>query len=165
MVVKVAFIINIHWQVWIIFPLYLDARATYRVQRKKKKQTFWSYNCEILRNTIIWKSCDQSYKLAHTQVIGWALWCLWTMISLLSAYAFFLGITTPLISYKRISTRINSIRVDNSAIIPLRSISHTVQSSSFVSHSQVSTRGIAKIFFCILPIESIAFIFIVFCIN
>lgn len=118
----------------------------------------------ILRNTISWKLSDQSCKLAHTQAIGWALWCLWTAISLVSAYAFFLGIATPLISYKRISTRINSTRVDNSAIIPLRSISHTVQSSSFVSHSQVSTREIAKIFFIcqfsrILPTKSIAFIF------
>lgn len=90
----------------------------------------------------------QSYKLAaQTQVIGWALWCLWTAISLVSAYAFFLGIVTPLTSYKRIPTRVNSIRVDNSAIIPSRFISHPVQSSSFVSHSQVSTRGIAKIYF------------------
>lgn len=118
----------------------------------------------ILRNTITWKLSDQSCKLAHTQAIGWALWCLWTAISLVSAYAFFLGIATPLISYKRISTRINLTRVDNSAIIPLRSTSHTVQSSSFLTHSQVSTRGIAKIFviyqfFRILPTESIAFIF------
>ncbi|EFN66632.1 Ubiquitin carboxyl-terminal hydrolase 2 [Camponotus floridanus] len=78
----------------------------------------------------IYRSVNEQY------AIGWALWCLWTAISLVSAYAFFLGIATPLISYKRISTRINSTRVDNSAIIPLRSISHTVQSSSFVSHSQ-----------------------------
>lgn len=77
-------------------------------------------------------------KLAHAQAIGWALWCLWTMTALVLTYAFFLGIVTPLISSKRVSSRISSVRVSNSAII--RPVSHIIRSS--FAHSQVSTRAI-----------------------
>lgn len=119
--------------------VYLNARVKHCVRCKGKHFDGIIVKLLEILLFIIWKSRGQSYKLAHTQVIGWALWCLWTVISLVSAYAFFLGIATPLMCYKRISTRINLIRVDNSAIIPLRFTLHTVQTSSFVSHSQVST--------------------------
>lgn len=81
-------------------------------------------------------------KLAHAQAIGWALWCLWTVTALVLAYAFFLGIAAPLTSPKRISSRISSIRVNNSASIT-PAVPRVVRSS--FTYSQVSTRAIAML--------------------
>lgn len=76
-------------------------------------------------------------KLAHAQAIGWALWCLWTATALVLAYAFSLGIATPLLSPKRgASSRISSARVGDSAIIR-PAVSRLVRSS--FARSQVST--------------------------
>ncbi|KAL2725146.1 ubiquitin carboxyl-terminal hydrolase Usp2-like isoform X1 [Vespula squamosa] len=45
-----------------------------------------------------------SRKLAYLLIIGWVLWCAWTLIVLVSVYAFLLGIVEPLATKKRINT-------------------------------------------------------------
>ncbi|EGI58993.1 Ubiquitin carboxyl-terminal hydrolase 2 [Acromyrmex echinatior] len=66
-------------------------------------------------------------------VIQWALWCLWTVTAFVFTYAFFLGIATPLLSSKRVSSRISSIRINNSTIIT-PAVPHAIRSS--LVHSQ-----------------------------
>lgn len=55
-------------------------------------------------------------KLAYTQLLGWGLWCVWGVITLLLVYAFLLGIAAPLTPEKRIAFGVCSVQSNNSIV-------------------------------------------------
>lgn len=55
-------------------------------------------------------------KLAYTQLIGWGLWCVWVVITLLFVYAFLLGVAAPLTPQKRVSFGVYSVQFNSSVV-------------------------------------------------
>lgn len=98
---------------WISFPQYMIVIVLFFLSPWRKENWF-QFRLRSVESRV-------KDKLAW-QVLGWGLWFAWTAAALCFAYAFFLGIVTPLVTQKHIAPDIQCARVDYSSPPRIRAV-------------------------------------------